>query len=55
MIIPLEDGVALHKNVGTEDKEILIIPMAGHNDLLLYGPEDYMSAIKRMITKFAVD
>ncbi|MFX1283855.1 MAG: alpha/beta hydrolase [Promethearchaeota archaeon] len=50
MIIPLEEGVALHKNIASENKEILIIPGAGHNDLLLYGPEDYMAAIKKIIT-----
>ncbi len=55
MIIPLEDGVALHKNVGADEKDILIIPMAGHNDLLLYGPEDYMTAVKRIITNYATD
>lgn len=51
VIIPLEDGVALHKNVSSENKEILIIPKAGHNDLLYFGPEDYMAAIKKIITE----
>ena len=54
IIIPLEEGVALHKNVASENKEILIIPRAGHNDLLLYGPEDYMAAIKKIITETAI-
>ncbi|MFX0120369.1 MAG: alpha/beta hydrolase [Candidatus Hodarchaeota archaeon] len=51
MIIPLEDGAALHKNLGSEHKEFLIIPGAGHNDLLLIGPDDYMEAIGQIITK----
>ncbi|UCG04531.1 MAG: alpha/beta hydrolase [Candidatus Heimdallarchaeota archaeon] len=51
VIIPLEDGVALHKNVASEEKNILIVPGAGHNDLLLIGPEDYMAAIKKIISE----
>ncbi len=51
IIIPLEDGVALHKNVASENKNILIVPGAGHNDLLLVGPDDYMEAIKRIISE----
>jgi len=50
IIIPLKEGAALHKNIASENKEILIIPGAGHNDLLLYGPEEYMAAIKKIIT-----
>jgi pimeloyl-ACP methyl ester carboxylesterase len=49
MIIPLEDGVALYRNVQTEEKELLIIPQAGHNDLLLHGSQDYMAAIQKII------
>jgi fermentation-respiration switch protein FrsA (DUF1100 family) len=51
LIIPLEDGIALYKNLASEDKEILIIPKAGHNDLLLVGPQDYMAAIQKIITQ----
>ena len=39
MIIPLRDGISLHRHAGNLKKEILIIPQAGHNDLLLIGPE----------------
>ncbi|MFX0053169.1 MAG: alpha/beta hydrolase, partial [Candidatus Hermodarchaeota archaeon] len=49
LIIPLEDGIALYKNLASEDKEMLIIPKAGHNDLLLVGPQDYMAAIQKII------
>ena len=51
MIIPLDDGVALHKSVASENKNILIVPRAGHNDLLLLGPEDYMEAIRKIISE----
>ncbi|MFX1515200.1 MAG: alpha/beta hydrolase [Promethearchaeota archaeon] len=49
MIIPLDDGVSLHKNVASENKNILIVPRAGHNDLLLLAPDDYMEAIRKII------
>jgi len=51
MIIPLDDGVALHKNVASKNKNILIVPRAGHNDLLLLGPDDYMEAIRKIISE----
>ncbi|MFW9853471.1 MAG: alpha/beta hydrolase [Candidatus Thorarchaeota archaeon] len=44
-IIPLEEGIALYQNAGSKRKEILIIPSAGHNDLLYWGRDDYMAAI----------
>ena len=49
MIIPLNDGILLYNNIASETKEILIIPRAGHNDLLLQGPNDYMDAIVKII------
>ena len=55
MIIPLEDGVALYNEVASKNKEILIIPGAGHNDLLFYGADDYMSAIKEIITESSLE
>ncbi|UCE13491.1 MAG: alpha/beta hydrolase [Candidatus Heimdallarchaeota archaeon] len=51
MIIPLEDGAALYKHTGSERKELLIIPRAGHNDLLLRGSDDYMAAVHKIITE----
>lgn len=49
IIIPLSEGVEIHKNIASEEKELLIIPMAGHNDLLLRGPDDYLEAIHKFI------
>jgi pimeloyl-ACP methyl ester carboxylesterase len=51
VIIPLDDGVALHKNIASEYKNILIVPGAGHNDLLIVAPEDYMEAIRKIISE----
>jgi fermentation-respiration switch protein FrsA (DUF1100 family) len=51
IIIPLDDGISLYNTIASETKEILIIPRAGHNDLLLMGPEDYMEAIRTIVFK----
>lgn len=48
-IIPLEEGVTLYQNAASDRKEILIIPNAGHNDLLFRGREDYMVAISTIL------
>ncbi|MFW9778527.1 MAG: alpha/beta hydrolase [Candidatus Heimdallarchaeota archaeon] len=49
LIVPLEEGIALYQNAGSKRKEILIIPSAGHNDLLYWGRDDYMAAISGII------
>ena len=49
IIIPLSDGISLYNTITSETKAILIIPRAGHNDLLLMGPEDYMEAVRKIV------
>jgi hypothetical protein len=48
-IIPLEDGLDLYAGASNENKNMLVIPEAGHNTLMLYGLEVYMGAIKRFL------
>jgi alpha-beta hydrolase superfamily lysophospholipase len=48
-IIPLEDGLDLYAAATNENKNMLVIPEAGHNTLMLYGLEEYMEAIKRFV------
>lgn len=50
-IIPLSDARDLYKSIKDDMKDILIIPHAGHNDLLYYGMNDYMDAIKEFVQK----
>jgi pimeloyl-ACP methyl ester carboxylesterase len=49
-IIPLEEGITLYQNAASDQKEILIISSAGHNDLLYRGREDYMAAISTILS-----
>jgi pimeloyl-ACP methyl ester carboxylesterase len=49
-IIPVKNGYALYENVASERKELLIIPNAGHNDLLLVGFQQYIQAVELMLS-----
>jgi alpha-beta hydrolase superfamily lysophospholipase len=49
-IIPVKNGQALFDNVASENKELLIIPRAGHNDLLHVGFQQYMKAVTSLLT-----
>lgn len=50
-IIPLSDGIALYEACKAPRKEMVVIPRAGHNDLLWVGLEQYMGAIKGFVQK----
>lgn len=48
-VIPLSDGLDLYRVAATEDKELLLVPNAGHNTLLLYGLKEYLKAINSFV------
>jgi alpha-beta hydrolase superfamily lysophospholipase len=50
-IIPLSDGQELFKAASHRVKEILVIPRAGHNTLLVLGFREYMEAVTRFIKR----
>ena len=47
-IIPITDAHALHYHAGAENKKLVTIPGAGHNDLLWRGQEQYFDAIREI-------
>lgn len=47
-IIPVEDGRALYDASAAQEKNLLMIPGASHNDLMLVGRAAYFSAIAAM-------
>ena len=49
-IIPVRDGHALHEHAGAADKRLLVIPGAGHNDILFTGQTAYFQAIREFVT-----
>ncbi|MFH1349520.1 MAG: alpha/beta hydrolase [Pseudomonadota bacterium] len=50
-IIPYPEGQALYDASPAEDKRILMIPGANHNDIFLHGMQDYMEAIGGLVNK----
>jgi pimeloyl-ACP methyl ester carboxylesterase len=47
-IIPFSDAMALYKASTAQDKSLLKIDKANHNDIFLRGLDDYMQAIHRL-------
>ena len=47
--IPASAGEALYGRSDAADKRLVLIPGAGHNDLLLYGRTRYIEAIAAFI------
>jgi alpha-beta hydrolase superfamily lysophospholipase len=53
-IIPVREGVELYEASGAADKEIIIIPGADHNNLMLKGHEQYFYAVGDFVRKNSV-
>jgi fermentation-respiration switch protein FrsA (DUF1100 family) len=50
-LVPLQNAQDLFQNLGTEEKELLVIPSATHNDIMPVGLQDYFDALQRFIKK----
>ncbi|MFN8585702.1 MAG: alpha/beta hydrolase [Dehalococcoidia bacterium] len=50
-LIPLQQAVELYEMLPHVERELLIIPGAGHNDLLWAGLQDYFGAIQRFVSR----
>ena len=48
-LIPLTEGKALFQNSASSNKELVIIPYAEHNDIMLVGTERYFEAIGQFV------
>ncbi len=51
-IAPVGDAIAMHDNIRAEDKHLVVIPGAGHNDLMYVGFRQYFEAIRRFLTRY---
>jgi pimeloyl-ACP methyl ester carboxylesterase len=49
VLIPAADGRELYRRSGAGDKRLVIIPGAGHNDLMWVGMAQYMQAIHAFV------
>jgi fermentation-respiration switch protein FrsA (DUF1100 family) len=50
-IIPFSDGQALFDACGAEEKSLLKIPGANHNDIFLRGINQYLAAVDNLINR----
>jgi pimeloyl-ACP methyl ester carboxylesterase len=48
-LIPVNEATALYEEIGSQEKRLVIIPGADHNDIMLIGMEEYLSAIRDFI------
>ncbi len=49
-LIPLQEGKDLYQNSIAEDKRLLVIPKATHNDIFVIGINEYLDTVKEFIT-----
>ena len=50
-LVPLRNARDLYEHLGTQEKELLVIPSATHNDIMMIGFEDYFKALQLFIEK----
>lgn len=48
-LIPVEHAAALYDLLEHTDRDLVIIPGAGHNDILWFGQREYFGAIQRFV------
>ncbi len=50
-LVPVENAKTIYQHLGSLQKELLIIPSATHNDIMLVGFKDYFNALHRFVEK----
>jgi alpha-beta hydrolase superfamily lysophospholipase len=53
-LVPLEEAKDIFKHLGTDRKELLIIPSANHNNIMLVGFQKYFNTLQRFIERTEV-
>lgn len=48
-LIPPSEATTLYGEIGSQEKRLVIIPGADHNDMMLMGMEQYFSAIREFV------
>ncbi len=49
-LIPLSHALELHQVIGSGQKRLVVIPGAGHNDIMYVGMQQYFAALKEFVT-----
>jgi len=50
-LVPLENAREIYRHLGAREKELLVIPSATHNDIMLVGFNDYFKAIQQFVER----
>ena len=50
-IIPVQEGLELYEKSGAADKDILVVPGADHNDLMVVGHKEYFNKIEEFVRR----
>ena len=50
-LVPLRNARDLYEHLGTQEKGLLIIPSATHNDIMMIGFRNYFETLQRFIEK----
>ncbi len=50
-LVPLENAREIYRHLGAVEKELLVIPSATHNDIMLVGFKDYFKAIRKFVER----
>ncbi|HEY9729709.1 MAG TPA: hypothetical protein V6D50_24940 [Chroococcales cyanobacterium] len=49
-LIPVAQALILHRCCAAPDKQLVLIPYAGHNDLIIFGRALYFAAIDTFLS-----
>jgi len=49
VLIPASDGCELYRRCAASDKQLVLIPGGGHNDLMMVGMTQYFEAIRNFV------
>ena len=49
-LAPLHDAVSMHESFPSQHKRLIIIPGAGHNDLMYLGRNQYFAAVQEFVS-----
>ena len=50
-LVPIKNAEDIYQNLGAQEKELLTIPSATHNDIMLIGFKDYFKTLQQFIER----
>jgi fermentation-respiration switch protein FrsA (DUF1100 family) len=50
-LVPLQNAREIYRHLGSKEKELLVIPSATHNDIMLVGFKDYFRTLRQFVER----